>query len=72
MAQQAPQQAPPQPRNIFEQIALGLQTTNDNVIDLYARVEDMHRKVDEIHAALFPALGGNAAPNVPGPAEKAE
>lgn len=37
----------PKPRNIFEQIALGLQTTNDNVVDIYKLVND-------IHAALYP------------------
>lgn len=49
----------PQPRNIFEQLAFGLQTVNDNIIDLY-------KKVDEIHAALFPPQTPIAEPDVPG------
>jgi hypothetical protein len=32
----------PKPKTIFEQIALGLQTVNDNILDLYAMVQDMH------------------------------
>ena len=45
MAEQKPIQ---QPRTIFEQLALGLQTVNDNIVDLY-------KMVGEIHAALYPA-----------------
>jgi hypothetical protein len=37
----------PKPKTIFEQIALGLQTVNDNILDLYAMVQ-------EIHDALYP------------------
>ena len=43
----------PKPRNIFEQIALGLQTVNDNIVDLYAMVQD-------IHSALYPTSEPNA------------
>ena len=50
---------PQQPRNIFEQLAFGLQTVNDNIIDLY-------KKVDEIHAALFSPQTPIAEPDVPG------
>lgn len=35
------------PKNIFEQMALGLKTVNDNIVDLYAMVQ-------EIHSALYP------------------
>jgi tetrahydromethanopterin S-methyltransferase subunit B len=35
------------PKTIFEHIALGLQTVNDNIVDLYAMVQD-------IHNALYP------------------
>lgn len=35
------------PRNIFEQLAFGLQTVNENIVDLY-------RMVEEIHTALYP------------------
>lgn len=34
------------PQNVFEQIVFGLEVVNNNVVDLY-------RKIDEIHAALF-------------------
>lgn len=43
----------PKPRNIFEQLALGLQTVNDNIVDLYALVKD-------IHSALYPLSEPNA------------
>lgn len=43
----------PKPRNIFEQIALGLQTVNDNIVDLFAMVQD-------IHSALYPTSEPNA------------
>ncbi|MBQ5844267.1 MAG: hypothetical protein IIW52_05370 [Alistipes sp.] len=43
----------PKPRTIFEQIALGLQTVNDNVVDLFAMVQ-------EIHNALYPISEPNA------------
>lgn len=33
------------PKNIFEQIALGLQTINDNIVDLYKMVEEIHNTV---------------------------
>lgn len=41
------------PKNIFEQIALGLKTVNDNIVDLYAMV-------NEIHSALYPTSELNA------------
>ena len=41
------------PKNIFEQIALGLKTVNDNIVDLYAMVQ-------EIHSALYPTSEPNA------------
>ena len=50
---------PQPPRNIFEQLAFGLQTVNDNIIDLYKMVGD-------IHAALFPPQPTIAEPDVPG------
>lgn len=31
-----------QPRNILEQIAMGLQTVNDNIVDLFKMVEEIH------------------------------
>lgn len=37
------------PQNVFEQIVFGLEVVNNNVVDLY-------RKIDEIHSALFPPI----------------
>lgn len=54
-----------QPRNVFEQIALGLQTVNDNIVDLSKDFAELYRKVDEIHAALYPPVP-IAEPDVPG------
>lgn len=50
-----PQQQPSQPKNIFEQLAFGLQTVNDNVVDIFKDMEDMRQKVDAIYSALYPA-----------------
>lgn len=41
------------PKTIFEQIALGLKTVNDNIVDLYTMV-------NEIHSALYPTSEPNA------------
>lgn len=60
-----------QPRNVFEQIALGLQTVNDNIVDLSKDFAELYRKVDEIYAALYPPVQPIAEPDVPG-AEKEE
>lgn len=35
------------PKNVFEQIVFGLEVVNNNVVDLY-------QKIDAIHKALFP------------------
>ena len=32
----------PKYRNIFEQIVYGLQTVNDNILDLYKMLNDIH------------------------------
>lgn len=59
----AEQNQRPQPRNIFEQIAQGLEVTNQNVVELY-------KMVGEIHAALYPPqIQQDAEPNAAG-AEK--
>lgn len=52
---QQQEQPPRQPKNIFEQLAFGLQTVNDNVVDLFKDVEDIRQKVDAIYNALYPA-----------------
>lgn len=51
-----------QPKNIFEQLAFGLQTVNDNVVDLFKDVEDIRQKVDAIYNALYPAQTDIAEP----------
>ena len=33
----------PKYRNIFEQIVYGLQTVNDNILDLYKMLNDIHQ-----------------------------
>lgn len=57
---------PQQPRNVFEQIALGLQTVNDNIVDLSKDFAVLFQKVNEIHAALYPSQQPIAEPDVPG------
>ncbi|MBD5367238.1 MAG: hypothetical protein HDR82_09640 [Bacteroides sp.] len=60
----------PQPKTIFEQLAFGLQTVNENIIDLSKDIAVLFQKVDEIHAALYPPQP-ISEPDVPG-AEKEE
>lgn len=55
---------PQPPRNIFEAI-------NQNIFFLSQDIVELYRKVDEIHAALFPPQTPIAEPDVPG-AEKKE
>lgn len=55
---------PQRPRNIFEAI-------NQNIVFLSQDLVELYRKVDEIHAALFPPQTPIAEPDVPG-AEKEE
>lgn len=50
---------PQQPRNIFEAI-------NQNIVFLSQDLVELYRKVDEIHAALFPPQTPIAEPDVPG------
>lgn len=50
-----------QPRNIFEQIALGLQVTNDNTIAIAQDLAMMYRMVQDIHNAMFPTSEPNAS-----------
>lgn len=42
-----------QPRNIFEQIALGLQVTNENTVAIAQDLAEMYSMVKEIHNVLF-------------------
>ena len=53
------QPQPQQPRNIFEAI-------NQNIVFLSQDLVELYRKVDEIHAALFPPQPPIAEPDVPG------
>ena len=48
-----------QPRTIFEQLAFGLQTVNDNIVDLY-------KMVSEIHSALYNIEIPKSEPTIPG------
>lgn len=49
-----------QPKNVFEQIVFGLKTVNDNIVDLY-------KQVSEIHDVLYPKeLNNTSEPNTPG------
>lgn len=50
---------PQRPRNIFEAI-------NQNIVDLSQDIVELYRKVDEIHAALYPPMQPIAEPDVPG------
>lgn len=54
-----------QPRNIFEQIALGLQVTNENTVAIAADLAELFQMVKEIHGALFPATN-TSEPNASG------
>lgn len=56
----------PQPKTIFEQLAFGLQTVNENIIDLSKDFAVLFQKVNEIHAALYPPVQPIAEPDVPG------
>ena len=56
-----------QPRNIFEQIALGLQVTNENTVAIAADLAELFQMVKEIHGALFPVTNTNISePNASG------
>lgn len=59
MEEQMNQSPQRQPRNIFEQLALGLQTVNDNIVDLY-------KMVSEIHSALYNIEIPKSEPTIPG------
>ena len=37
-----------QPKNIFEQILYAMQTINDNIFDLYKRVEEIRESIKAI------------------------
>lgn len=50
---------PQPPKNIFEAI-------NQNIYFLSQDIVELYRKVDEIHAALFPPQTPIAEPDVPG------
>lgn len=67
--QQKPQSR--QPRNIFEQIAAGLEVTNQNVVDIAADLAEMYKMVQEIHSVLFPPQT-DSEPNAVGAEPKDE
>lgn len=53
-----------QPRNIFEQIALGLEVTNANTVAIAEDLSEIYKKIDEIHKALFVQI--TSEPNASG------
>ena len=55
-----------QPRNIFEQIALGLRVTNENTVAIAADLAELFRLTQEIHRALFPVIETPSEPNASG------
>lgn len=57
----------PQPRNIFEQIALGLQITNENTIAIAQDLASLYKMVEDIHSAMFPPT---SEPNASGTEEQ--
>jgi uncharacterized protein YaaN involved in tellurite resistance len=65
---QPQEQQPRQPKNIFEQLLFGMQTVNENVVELFKDMEDMRQKVDAIYNALYPAQTDIAEPTDPGAA----
>ena len=64
------EQPQPQPRNIFEQIALGLQVTNENTVAIAQDLALMFRMLQDIHGAMFPTE--TSEPNASGAVEKIE
>lgn len=57
-----------QPRNIFEQTLFGVQVTNDNIVAIHARMDNMQAKINAIYDALYPT----SEPNASGADEKIE
>ena len=53
-----------QPRSIFEQIAIGLQVTNENTVAIAEDLASLYKMVMEIHSALFSTI--NSEPNASG------
>jgi hypothetical protein len=53
-----------QPKNIFEQIAIGLEVTNANTVAISEDLAVLSQKVDDIYKALFIQI--NSEPNASG------
>ncbi len=47
------QETQKQPRNIFEQIALGLEVTNLNTVAISQDLANLYKMVEDIHSVLF-------------------
>lgn len=47
------QETQKQPRNIFEQIALGLEVTNQNTVAISQDLAVLYQMVADIHSVLF-------------------
>ena len=52
------------PKNIFEQIALGLEVTNENTVAISEDLANLYKMVEEIHSALYMQI--NSEPNASG------
>ena len=53
-----------QPRNIFEQIALGLEVTNENTVAIAGDIANLYKMVEQIHSAMFTDI--SSEPNASG------
>lgn len=63
-----PTQQQTKPRSIFEQIALGLQATNDNTVAIAEDLAVMFRMLQDIHGVMFPS--DTTEPNASGAEEQ--
>lgn len=68
MSENTNPQQPRQPQNIIEQILFGVLTTNDNIVEVHARVNDMEAKIN----AIYDALHTTSEPNASGADQKIE
>lgn len=68
MSENTNPQEPRQPRNIIEQILFGVLTTNDNIVEVHARMDNMEAKINAIYDAFHPT----SEPNASGADEKIE
>lgn len=53
-----------QPKNIFEQIALGLEVTNANTVAIAEDLANLYKMVEQIYSAMFANI--SSEPNASG------